>query len=372
MRRTVPALCLAFLAGLFASTASAWGPEGHRIVGAIADRRLANTETGRKVALLLDGFTLEKAALIPDEIKGWDKEGPDRPGIFHYTSRPRIDEQLTSFWRANPPVKDRTSPIPSHHWFHYTDVPILFGAKYSEGKAGRSKWDIVQMTKYCVRVLQGDEPEENPRKITKSIAVILLAHYVGDIHQPMHVGAQFFDRTGQPADPEKEPEALEDQGGNTITLFLEPRPGDEPRRSRPNLHSFWDNDTVLALMPPVPREMEKEERRPLVDAGLKEFVEKLAQEEPKSWRTTAPAGCSAYSEKWADEILPLAREAHERLRFERIEPRIQKGELVAAGHARERRAPDGVRYLDWASRVAREKLTVAGWRLADLLEKALK
>src|SRR3954471_6720540 len=101
---------------LLSRHAFAYGPVGHQIVGAIADERLARTPAGAKVRAVLDGFTLQKAAVIPDEIRGWDTSGPDDPKIFHYSSRPRIDAQLTAFWKANPPTHDRNSPIPSHHW----------------------------------------------------------------------------------------------------------------------------------------------------------------------------------------------------------------------------------------------------------------
>jgi hypothetical protein len=57
------------------ATVEAYGPLGHEIVGAIADERLANRPTAGKVNALLDGLTLEKAAVIADEIKGWDKKG---------------------------------------------------------------------------------------------------------------------------------------------------------------------------------------------------------------------------------------------------------------------------------------------------------
>ena len=99
--------------------------------------------------------------------------------------------------RQTRPRPTTKSAIPSHHWFHYTDVPLADAEKYADGKAGRSQWDIVHMMRYCIAVLQGEEPEDNARKITKPIAVILLAHFVGDIHQPLHVGAQYFDAQGQ-------------------------------------------------------------------------------------------------------------------------------------------------------------------------------
>ena len=101
---------------------NAYAPLGHEIVGAIADERLANTPTARKVYLLLDGLTLEKAAVIADEIKGWDSKGVDEPRSFHYSAHRNIDRQLRDFWRANQPTHDPNSPAPSHHWFHYTDL----------------------------------------------------------------------------------------------------------------------------------------------------------------------------------------------------------------------------------------------------------
>ena len=71
---------------------------------------------------------------------------------------------------------------------------------------GRSQWDIVHMITYCVNVLTGATPEDNARKITKPIAMILLAHFVGDIHQPLHVGAEYFN-AGKAINPDVTPNA---------------------------------------------------------------------------------------------------------------------------------------------------------------------
>lgn len=352
--------------------AAAYGPIGHQIVGAVADQKLAGTETGRKISALLDGMTLEKVSVIPDEIKGWDKRGPDDPGIFHYSAHPRIDAQLRAFWHANPPTRDLKSAVPSHHWFHYTDVPVIDIEKYGDGKAGRSKWDIVQMIRFCVAVLNGTEPEENARKITKPIAVILLAHYVGDIHQPLHVGAQYFDSDGQPVNPGKKPAALEDEGGNTVILNLLPGTNPQPPKRAPKFHGFWDNDTVLANLPLLPAEMPKEERRAKTDAAKAALVREFATEEPKSWRLPLTVALRDYSEAWANEILPVAREAHERLTFRNVAPFQQEDRVVAAGFADEKKSADGTSYYDWSARIVRGQLQKAGWRLADLLEKSLK
>src|SRR6476659_2440399 len=213
MNFTRGGLFIASIVFAFRASILAYGPLGHEIVGAIADERLANTPTAAKVYALLDGLTLEKAALIPDEIKGWDKKGVDDPRSFRYSARRAIDTQLRDFWRANQPTHDFHSPAPSHHWFHYTDVPVMPARRYRDGAIGRSKWDIVHMIPFCVDVLQGRIPEQNERKITKPVAVILLAHYVADIHQPLHVGAAYFDEQGRLTDPEENKSALADEGG---------------------------------------------------------------------------------------------------------------------------------------------------------------
>jgi len=347
---------------LWAQPMQAYGPLGHQIVGAIADEKLAGTPTGKKVGEMLDGLTLQKAAVIPDEIKGWDKKGADDPGIFHYSSRPRIDAQLRDFWHANPPTKDTHSAVPSHHWFHYTDVPILDPEKYADGKVGRSEWDIVHMMRYCIAVLRGEEPEENARKITKPIAIILLAHYVGDIHQPLHVGAEYFDATGKEVDPDKGQAGFADQGGNTISL---PAAG-----GRKKLHGYWDNDPVVALLPGSSNAIAKDERRTANDAAMQSLVQKFAKDEPKDWREPASLKLTQYPEAWANDILPLAREAHERLQFEDMHTVVQEDETLATGSAAEK--PNPVSYRDWSTGVVRDELHKAGWRLADLLEKALQ
>ena len=100
---------LLFSLVVWARSALGYGSIGHQIVGAVADQRLAKTPAGAKVSALLDGITLEKASVIADEIKGWDKRGADDPGIFHYSAHPRIDGQLRDFWRANQPTRARCS-----------------------------------------------------------------------------------------------------------------------------------------------------------------------------------------------------------------------------------------------------------------------
>jgi hypothetical protein len=369
--RSSARLGILFSAVFWVNLALGYGPVGHQIVGAIADEKLGHTPAGEKVAALLDGMTLEKAATIPDEIRGWDKNGPDDPAAFHYSAHPRIDAQLRDYWHANPPTKDLNSPAPSHHWFHYTDVPVVGGEKYGDGKSGRTKWDIVHMIPYCIAVLKGEVPEDNARKITKPIAVILLTHFVGDIHQPLHVGAEFFDREGHPTNPGKTADSLEDQGGNTLTLNLASGGTELARHSK--FHGFWDSETVMANLPPMPETLSKEERHAKIEAARKDLIHNFLTHEPANWRMASSVALKDYAETWANEILPIAREAHERLQFKDVVSKtMDDGSVVAAGVADEKKSADGVSYYDWSARVVREQLDKAGWRLADVLQQALR
>jgi len=361
----------ATLAALQFPAAQAYGPLGHQIVGAIADEQLANTATATKIRALLEGLTLEKAAVIADEIKGWDKKGVDDPRSFHYSAYRNIDKQLRDFWRANPPSPGANPGVPSHHWFHYADVPVVPVQRYRDGYAGRSKWDIVHMIPFCIGVLQGRVPEQNERRITKSVALILLAHYVADIHQPLHVGAEYFDHQGRVVDPDKDKSALGDEGGNTFTLEL----SDEPPRRRgihkKKFHGFWDYDAVNALFLRAPGTLRKDEMQTLIEPQKRELIHQMATHEPNNWRMPPNIPVDSYAQIWADEILPIAREAYARVESTDVHPHQEDDRIVAAGEVVEKPAADHGLYRVWATNVVRNELHKAGWRLADLLEKIL-
>jgi hypothetical protein len=360
-----------FLTILSSRIAFAYGPVGHETIGAVADAKLAKTPTAEKVAALLDGLSLEKASTIPDEIRGWDKTGPDDPSTLHFSQHPKIDAALRDYWHANPPTKDLNSATPSHHWFHYTDVPVADTEKYGDGQAGRSKWDIVHMIPYCIGVLKSEVPEDNPRKITKPIAVILITHFVGDIHQPLHVGAEFFDKEGHPANPDKTPDLVEDQGGNSLTLNLTTGGTEQTRHAK--FHYYWDTESVMANLPPMPDTLSKEEKHAKIEAAKKDLVQDILAHEPKDWRLPANVALKDYAEAWANEIMPIAREAHDRLQFRDVAPKqMDDGSVAAVGFLDEKKMPDGVSYYDWSARVTRQELAKAGCRLADVLEQALR
>jgi hypothetical protein len=344
MRKLVPLLLTLCL---LSSSALAYGPRGHKLVGAIADKRLAEHEAvAKKVRNLLDGLTLERVATLPDEIKSWDNCNPNKPGSTDpVVNRFRINKEMRAFFNAN-----LCSSHPSHHEFHYTDVPVFAGERYGDGTFGREQFDIVQMIPFCIRVLEGKEPANNPRRITKTVAVILLAHYLGDIHQPLHVGAQYFKRVNGKGIPAVKGWA--DQGGNKLTLWL--LVDDELKSTERSLHSFWDGPTVNKAFGSTDNAV---------------VAERLATQEPDDWQLNGNP--EKWAEQMADDILPLAKDAHDRLAFVNIKKFIQAKKEIERGDAQEK-SNGGESYTDWSAGVVEKEIQKGGWRLAALLEKLLK
>ena len=81
------------------------------------------------------------------------------------------------------------------------------------------------------------------------------------------------------------------------------------------------------------KELPKEERRAITEDARTKLVSEMVATEPKAWRPPADLAPTQYAEAWANEILPQAIEAHTRLEFRGVKPKLDdKGT-----HARGRR-----------------------------------
>ena len=362
-----------------------YGALGHETIGAVADMKLAGTPTGVQVTKLLDGITLSRASVLADEIKGWDRLPKGKPKSVLLKDHPQLQEQLVAFWEANPPTKAKGSDAPTHKEFHYTDVPAVDGSTYVKGKLGTEPYDIVQMIPFCVRVLSGAEPETNERKITKPIALILLAHYVGDIHQPLHVGNAYFSSAGNLVNPSKGGKSFPDHGGNGFNIILADEKnsksaakgdsksgakssGKKSSKSKGNnLHSFWDTEAVVEALDQVEKKIQSQPNRKgkVTD---EEVIAWFANTEPTDWKSSAQSKPTDWAQAWANDILPMSTQAHERLEFSNVTIKNES----AFGDATEKKMPDGISYADWAGQRTEQELHKAGWRLAAIIEASLE
>ena len=101
------------------------------------------------------------------------------------------------------------------------------------------------MINICIRTLQGHPDPEHP--LTPRNALRLLVHFVGDMHQPLHIGAGYINArraresvivlATDPAEI-KRLSFASDRGGNELIID----------HDRKRLHSFWDFDLVTSLM----------------------------------------------------------------------------------------------------------------------------
>jgi hypothetical protein len=220
--------------------AFAWNAQGHQTVGAIADSLLAGTRAGNEVkAILGSGETLQTASLWADCAKGVVKN--KRTGLFHFVVSTRFPEcapfqttagkeAMVSFvernWDACHPAADEEA---CHKQYHYADVAIERNG-YARSEIGTSDHDVVSAINAAVAVLQGRTAPAPFDFANRQEALRALAHYVGDVHQPLHVGAIYLSATGQEVDPDAGPfdRATRTQGGNLI------------KDGASGLHHEWD------------------------------------------------------------------------------------------------------------------------------------
>jgi hypothetical protein len=121
----------------------------------------------------------------------------------------------------------------------------------------------------------------------------------------------------------------------------------------------------------VPEETGKDERKDIIDAAINGLIRDMGEHEPANWKPPNDLDPARYAQSWANEILPAAREAHQRLELKAIAPLTDEGRVVAAGEIVEKPGRPPGEYRKWATDIVRLELHKAGWRLADLLQKSL-
>jgi S1/P1 Nuclease len=250
-------LLLAFV--FAANPALAWGPEGHQIMAGVAWRELTPAARAGVAHLLGGGAMMVLDSNWADEIRD------QRPG--------------TAAW-------------------HYVNIEIG-AAGYDAARDCRFGECVVAQIQRDAQILSDPQVPE----AGKAEALRFLIHFVGDIHQPLHVADRH------------------DEGGNKIFVIWHGK--------RTSLHKIWDTDVVATLGPDSERIAADIEAR-------------LTPQQRKQFSGGAPAD-------WANESLALAQsEVYARL--------PQDGPV---------RLPND--YVEQESGIARQQLTKAGLRLAAML-----
>ena len=221
------------------SMAHAWGADGHQLVGAVADALIAGTPAGAKVKAILGTETLRRASLWADCVKGTDEKKVPFTFNMKPTSFPECQPfettagiaAMVDYVKRN---HDGCAPSATqetcHKQYHYADVAIQRSSYDLGHEHGTSDHDIVGSIRAAIAVLKGQAAPAPFHIKNKKEALRLLAHFVGDIHQPLHVAAVYLDPAGHAVDPDQpgfDPMSAT-QGGNLIQQYCE------------NLHHAWD------------------------------------------------------------------------------------------------------------------------------------
>jgi hypothetical protein len=150
-----------------------WGQNGHRATGKIAEQYVTK-RAKRKIDKILKGQSLAFVSTFADEIKSDRKYREFSP--WHYVNM-KLDETYDTA-EKNP------------------------------------KGDLVTAISKCVTILK----DKNSSEADQEFYLKMLIHFVGDLHQPMHVGTK------------------EDKGGNDFQVQWF---GDGT-----NLHAVWDTKMI--------------------------------------------------------------------------------------------------------------------------------
>ena len=224
-----------------AAAASAWGPIGHQTVGEIAERHLP-TRVRLAVAELLDGETLSEAALWADDVRSdpaWKKADP-----WHYVS---IEDDETYETSTKNPAGDVIEAI----------------GRYEAALA-----------------------DPNASREERQTALRFLVHFIGDVHQPLHVGRRA------------------DQGGNGVGVQWFGRGA--------NLHTVWDSgilETREAGFGDLARQLDRPELgyervRDWQQAGVMTWVEESFDLRPRVY----DIGDGRLSYAYVFQTWPIVRE----------------------------------------------------------------
>lgn len=250
------AAAVALMASLAAvGPALAWGEPGHQLIGSAAWAILnqpGHDNARRHVQAILNlvgQHSLAEAATWADCVRDVQKSGGgfsvqygDKTPAICKSAFPKGDAAMVAYAQNNWSQCDYTTRPGGgecHATYHFEDIPYQHG-RYAPDELSVSKHDLVSAMNEAIDYLQNGHGRPGAMVVFSNAreALFVLAHLVGDVHQPLHVGAVYLDDHAQVVDPGHD-EALAKRtfttGGNDIL------DGTSHAQHPPNLHKAWDD-----------------------------------------------------------------------------------------------------------------------------------
>jgi hypothetical protein len=299
----------------FTVPAHAWDAEGHAAVALVAEHNLT-PEARAHVVKLLGSDDIASIASWMDQV---------RAAYFH--SGPL---------GSDPEALKFDAEFPKNGEWHYVDLPLGLKAYELDGSFSRPD-DVVHMIEAAVSVLEGG----GDRRITPREALYMLVHFVGDEHQPLHVGNGFYDVDAGTVKLVTDPNAAKglpnDKGGNA--LFFGTGKYDE-------LHAYWDSNLVQKVA---------DTKDPTQLEGV---LEKTVTAESSQWKDDGDY--HHWAEGWATESLAAARTAYAGITFGAETP-------DSRGGIKSIKITLPANYDAVCVPIAKERLAQGGYHLAEIL-----
>lgn len=301
-----------FTAFLSPLPAVAWDAEGHELVATMACDRL-NPKARQAVNQLAR-----------------EMQNPDQA----------YDSISVACWMDD---LKRNPAMPDHGLFlswHYIDLgidPSDPQPSLEPGDDNEVHGNVVQALKRAVVVLQGGT---DPYITSRAMACAMVMHLVGDIHQPLHCATHYFISGGK---------WRQDAGGNKELVVNGPLDD-----ARFNLHAFWDSawrasfDTAEGRVVLDPHYQELSLHNP---QNVRSLADLLEHQPPPPGTDLAP-----HFDAWAHESNAIARDF--------VYPALTLTDSKKYCRL-------STVYVTRANALARQRLILAAWRLATLLNQTL-
>jgi len=327
---------------LFPSSVFAWGNTGHEAVAAVAWKLMTPAAKTRAIALIRQVPTLvsPRSKTVPGFAE-WMDDLPsglstDSQNLFLFMRAATWPDTIkhVGFTDSDSPPKGVNptkdgnigfKDTQSHGYFHFVDA--AFASDNSQSPATPSPNAATQIAAFRTAIAS-TEPD-----LLKAYHMIWLEHLVGDVHQPLHGTTRIFAKGS-------------DLGGNSVRIRMPAAmkqlfEGTLSNSAPSELHAFWDD---------LPGEGEPAPALPQAEA----FANGLTAASGNAVNDTNPA-------HWATESFDMAKS-------DAYRSPIGDGPKPTTGSSYEMTQA----YYDAALKDAKERIALAGARLAKLLNDNLK